>query len=365
MRILIVTDAWSPQINGVVNTLKRTVSELEGMGHEIVVINPSQFKTFPCPTYPEIQLSRNSRTKIMEVMTTFEPDAVHIATEGTLGWTARAICWDWKVPFTTSYHTQFPEYIAARFPVPLWAGYAIIRSFHKHSGRVMVTTPTMKARLEKRGFKNLGLWSRGVDIDQFKPNMDPVYNDLPRPIFLNVGRVAVEKNIQAFLDLDLPGSKVVVGGGPQLDELREKYPHILFTGPKKGDDLARHFADADVFVFPSLTDTFGLVILEAMAAGLPVAAYPAPGPIDIIPGTNAGVIDDDLRAACLACLDIDATIPRAFAETRTWRKSTEAFFENLTPLPAPDKDHIWRRIKSRLGKLRNRQRRNNKLTAPN
>ncbi len=355
MRILIVTDAWSPQINGVVNTLQRTVRELGEMGHDVKVIEPNLFTTFPCPTYPEIRLAWSPRRLIDQTLRDFEPDAVHIATEGPLGWTARAICWDWKVPFTTSYHTQFPEYISARFPVPLWSGYAVIRSFHKHSGRVMVTTPTMRERLERRGFKNLSLWSRGVDVERFRPDLPPIYKDLPRPIFLNVGRVAVEKNIEAFLKLDLPGSKVVVGGGPQLEELRKKYPDILFTGPKMGDELARHFSDADVFVFPSLTDTFGLVILEAMASGLPVAAFPAPGPIDIIPGSDAGVVSEDLREAALQCLKIKPEAARAFALTRTWRKSAEEFFHNLTPLPAPEKERFWRRLKKRLAQLRRKR----------
>ncbi len=356
MRILIVTDAWEPQVNGVVRTLSRTIAELQRMGHNVRVVEPSQFKTFPCPTYPEIRLAWFPRRQIEDILSDFEPEAVHLATEGTLGWTARAACLDWKIPFTTSYHTQFPEYIAARFPVPAALGYVFMRTFHNASGRVMVTTPTMRERLTQRGFKNLSIWSRGVDTDQFKPGLPRVYGDLPRPIFLSVGRVAVEKNIRAFLETALPGSKVVVGDGPLRSELMAQYPDVVFTGSKFGAELAAHFADADVFVFPSLTDTFGLVILEAMAAGLPVAAYPAPGPIDIIPGTGAGVVDADLRTACLAALQIDRAIPRQHALNNSWAACAQAFFENLDPLPQPEKERFWRRLKRRLGRLRRKQR---------
>jgi glycosyltransferase involved in cell wall biosynthesis len=352
MRILIVTDAWEPQVNGVVRTLSRTIAELRAMGHEVRVIEPSLFKTFPCPTYPEIRLAWFPRTVIEGVLSDFEPEAVHLATEGPLGWAARAACVDWNIPFTTSYHTQFPEYVAARFPIPLWLGYAYMRAFHNTSGRVMIATPTMYKLLERKGFKNLSIWSRGVDTDQFRPGLEPVYGDLPRPIFLSVGRVAVEKNIRAFLQTDLPGSKVVVGDGPLLAELKTEYPDVVFTGSKFGADLARHFADADVFVFPSLTDTFGLVILEGMAAGLPVAAYPAPGPIDIIPGSGAGVVDADLRTACLNALKISKDAARAHALKNSWRACAEAFFENLTPLPQPEKERFWRRLKRRLARLR-------------
>jgi glycosyltransferase involved in cell wall biosynthesis len=272
MRIMICTDAWEPQVNGVVRTLTRTVAEMRAMGHEVEIISPDQFATLPLPTYPEIRLAMGAYEPILEKFKLFEPEAIHIATEGPVGLAARRVCIEWKLPFTTSYHTRFPEYISARFPVPSAAGYAYMRWFHRPSGRVMVATPTMRDELEKRGFRNISQWSRGVDLDQFKPrdqggDTPDVLAGLPRPIFLNVGRVAVEKNIEAFLQLDLPGSKVVVGDGPQREELALQYPEVRFVGPKFGDELARYFAQADVFVFPSLTDTFGLVILESMGAG--------------------------------------------------------------------------------------------------
>jgi glycosyltransferase involved in cell wall biosynthesis len=232
-----------------------------------------------------------------------------------------------------------------------------MRWFHKPSGRVMVATPSMRDELEKRGFRNISPWTRGVDTTLFRPRApgdpDP-FEGLPRPVFLNVGRVAVEKNIEAFVSLDLPGSMVVVGDGPAREELQAKYPHVRFLGAKFGEDLAAHFAGADVFVFPSLTDTFGLVILEAMAAGAPVAAYPAPGPVDIIPGSGAGACDADLKTACLACLELDRGVVRAYAERFSWRASAEEFLRNLQPYPEPEKTRFWRRLR-RLARLRRRK----------
>jgi glycosyltransferase involved in cell wall biosynthesis len=359
MRIMICTDAWEPQVNGVVRTLTRTVAEMRAMGHEVEIISPDQFATLPLPTYPEIRLAMGAYEPILEKFKLFEPEAIHIATEGPVGLAARRVCIEWKLPFTTSYHTRFPEYISARFPVPSAAGYAYMRWFHRPSGRVMVATPTMREELEKRGFRNISQWSRGVDLEQFKPrdqggDTPDVLAGLPRPIFLNVGRVAVEKNIEAFLQLDLPGSKVVVGDGPQREELALEYPEVRFVGPKFGDELARYFAQADVFVFPSLTDTFGLVILEAMGAGTPVAGYPAPGPIDIIPGSGAGVVDEDLRKACLDCLSLDRAAVRAYAMTYTWRAAAEEFVRNLQPYPEPEKTRFWKRFR-RLARLRRRR----------
>jgi glycosyltransferase involved in cell wall biosynthesis len=359
MRVMICTDAWEPQVNGVVRTLTRTVAEMRAMGHEVEIISPDQFTTLPLPTYPEIRLAMGAYEPILEKFKTFEPEAIHIATEGPVGLAARRVCIEWKLPFTTSYHTRFPEYISARFPVPSAAGYAYMRWFHRPSGRVMVATPTMREELEKRGFRNLSQWTRGVDLDQFKTremgaDTPDVMGDLPRPIFLNVGRVAVEKNIEAFLQLDLPGSKVVVGDGPQRAELALQYPEVRFVGPKFGEELARYFAQADVFVFPSLTDTFGLVILEAMGAGTPVAGYPAPGPIDIIPGSGAGVVDEDLRQACLDGLALDREAVRAYAMKYTWRASAEEFVRNLQPYPEPEKTRFWKRFR-RLTRLRRRR----------
>ncbi|PTS90755.1 MULTISPECIES: glycosyltransferase family 4 protein [unclassified Caulobacter] len=358
MRILLATDAWEPQVNGVVRTLTRVIDELRAMGHEVDVVSPDQFPTFPLPTYPEIKLAIGAYEPVQDRFKSFEPEAIHIATEGPIGLAARRICLEWKLPFTTSYHTKFPEYVSARLPLPLAAGYTYMRWFHKPSGRLMVATPTMRDELTKHGFRNLSPWSRGVDTDIFKPRAEgepDLFEGLARPIFLNVGRVAVEKNIEAFACLDLPGTKVVIGDGPQREELAEKYPEVQFLGAKFGDELGRYFGCADVFCFPSLTDTFGLVILEAMAAGVPVAAFSAPGPIDIIPGSNAGALapgqTDGLKEACLACLDLDRTVVRKFAEGFSWRACAEEFYRNLQPYPEPEKTRFWRRLR-RLARLR-------------
>jgi glycosyltransferase involved in cell wall biosynthesis len=353
MRILLATDAWEPQVNGVVRTLTRTVAECRAMGHEVVVVQPELFKSVPCPTYPEIRLALGAYEDMQERFKAFEPEAVHIATEGPIGFSARRICLEWKLPFTTSYHTKFPEYVSARFPVPVSVGYAYMRWFHKPSGRLMVATPSMRDELSRHGFRNISPWSRGVDTELFRPGLKPIYEGVERPIWLNVGRVAVEKNIETFLKLDLPGTKVVVGDGPAREELSKKYPSALFPGAAFGDELAQHFSDADAFVFPSLTDTFGLVILEAMACGTPVAAFPAPGPIDIIPDSGAGAVDEDLRAACLACLELDRGGVRAYAEKFSWRASAEEFVRNLQPYPEPEKTRFWRRLR-RLARLRRR-----------
>jgi len=363
MRILIATDAWEPQVNGVVRTLTRTVAEMRAMGHVVEVISPDQFPTLPMPTYPEIKLALGAYEPMQDRFRAFEPEAIHIATEGPVGLAARRLCLEWKLPFTTSYHTRFPEYISARFPVPTAAGYAYMRWFHKPSGRVMVATPTMREELERHGFRNLSYWSRGVDTDlfQMRPGESaapgwpepPELKGLARPIFLNVGRVAVEKNIEAFVRLDLPGSKVVVGDGPSREELSVQYPDVVFTGARFGEKLAAYFAWSDIFVFPSLTDTFGLVILEAMSTGSPVAAYPAPGPIDLLPGSGAGVCDADLKKACLECLEIDRQVVRKFAEGFSWRAAAEQFVANLEPYPEPQKTRLWKRLR-RLARFRRR-----------
>jgi len=360
MRILLATDAWEPQVNGVVRTLTKVVGELREMGHSVEVVSPDQFKTFPLPTYPEIKVAIGVYEPVQERFKAFEPEAIHIATEGPIGLAARRICVEWKLPFTTSYHTRFPEYVSARLPVPLAAGYAYMRWFHKPSGRLMVATPTMRNELTQHGFRNISPWTRGVDTVMFRPRADgeaDIFAHLPKPVFLYVGRVAVEKNIEAFLGIDLPGSKVVVGDGPQREELAAKYPKAVFTGAKFGAELTAHFAGADVFVFPSLTDTFGLVILEAMACGTPVAAYPAPGPIDIIPGSGAGALaasaTEGLREACLEALKLDRAAVRGFAETFSWRACAEDFVRNLQPYPEPEKTRFWRRLR-RLARVRRR-----------
>ncbi len=361
MRILLVTDAWDPQVNGVVRTMKRIIAETEAMGHVWRVVHPGDgFLTVPLPTYPEIKLGLFGRPRIREIFDEFEPDAVHIATEGTLGMAARAVCLTVKHPFSTAYHTRFPEYVAARFPVPLAWGYSFMRWFHKYSGKVMVATPSLMEEMSGRGFKNLVAWSRGVDTVLFSPDKrmeegtpgDP-FSGLARPIFLNVGRVAVEKNIEAFASLNLPGTKVVVGKGPQLDELERSYKDCVFVGAKFGEDLARHYASADVFVFPSLTDTFGLVVLEAMAAGTPVAAFDATGPRDVIPGSGAGTITPvggDLAKGALDCLALSRAACRAHAEKFSWRACAEVFLENLQPLPPPQRRRFWHKIRIRRRK---------------
>ncbi|MCU0882589.1 MAG: glycosyltransferase family 1 protein [Hyphomonadaceae bacterium] len=357
MRIMLVTDAWEPQVNGVVRSLSRTIEELRAMGHKVELVTPYDgYRILPLPTYPEIKMAIGARQDLDFRFETFQPEAVHIATEGTLGLTARRMCIDNGFPFSTSYHTQYPEYITARFPVPLSWGYAFVRWFHSMAGKVMVATPTMKALLESKGFKNLALWTRGVDTDLYTParrkdDRGP-FAGMAGPIFLYVGRVAVEKNVEAFLKATLPGTKVVVGDGPAREELARKFKDVHFLGAKFKDELADCYANADVFVFPSLTDTFGLVILEAMASGTPVAAFDAPGPADIIPGSNAGVIGDDLQANALACLTLDRGVARAYAETYSWRACAEQFLGNLDPLPAMDRRKIWKKLKSSLAARR-------------
>ncbi len=338
-------------MNGVVRTLSKTVESLRANGHVVEIIAPSDgYWTLPLPTYPDIRLALFAKADVARRIVKFGPEAVHIATEGPLGQAARSLCLKWAMPFTTSYHTKFPEYIKARFPfIPLSWPYKFVRDFHNSGGRTMVTTPSMVEFLGARGFTNLAPWARGVDTELFNPakraNPEDVYKNLPRPVFINVGRVAVEKNIEAFLELDLPGSKAVIGDGPQMGQLRRKYPDVHFLGAKFGKDLACHFADADVFVFPSKTDTFGLVIIEAMATGTPVAAFPVTGPVDIIPGSRAGVVDNDLRAACLACLDLDRKDAAAHAQTYSWEAVSQTFFEYLTPEYEPVARKRWRRMR--------------------
>ncbi|QJE73760.1 glycosyltransferase family 1 protein [Aerophototrophica crusticola] len=331
MRLLVASDAWQPQVNGVVRTLATTRDELVRMGHDVEVVGPDRFRTVPLPTYPEIRLAVNAGGALARIIGGFRPDAIHIATEGPIGLAARAWCLRQGMPFTTAYHTRFPEYVRDRAPVPLALTYALVRRFHAPASAVMVATASIEADLRARGFTNLRRWSRGVDTALFRPQ-DKGWLDLPRPVFAYVGRVAVEKNVEAFLALDLPGSKLVVGDGPQRAELAARYPNARFVGAKSGEELSRHYAAADCFVFPSKSDTFGLVLLEALASGVPVAAYPVPGPLDVVGTGGPGVLDTDLRNACLAALDIDPAACRAHALTFSWRAAAEQFLANLRPV---------------------------------
>lgn len=334
MKIALVSDAWTPQVNGVVRTLGSVSRELAAAGHTIVAITPDRFRTLPCPTYPEIRLAIGARSRVGRLIDETAPDAIHISTEGPLGYAARAHCLKRSLCFTTAYHTRFPEYVEARFALPRSWSYALLRRFHAPSAGVLVATDSIREDLAARGFQNLRRWSRGVDAELFQP-MEEVGRDflgLKRPIFLTVARLAVEKNLPAFLDLDLPGSKLVVGDGPLLDSLRRRYPNAHFAGKQVGEALARHYAASDVFVFPSRTDTFGLVLLEALACGLPVAAYPVPGPLDVIGEGGSGCLDEDLRKAAIAALDIPRTECRRYALNFTWSACATQFLQSLCPL---------------------------------
>ena len=330
MRIAIATDAWHPQVNGVVMTLRQTRDELVRQDHEVVMITPKGRPSFPCPTYPEIRLTLLQGRKIARELDEFAPDCIHIATEGTIGLAVRRYCRKRGLRFTTAYHTQFPEYVRARFPIPVSWTAALLRWFHRPAVRTMAPTPSIQRLLERRGFADVVIWSRGVRIEEFVPEPKHHY-DLPRPVWIYVGRVAVEKNIEAFLDLSLPGSKIVIGDGPDRERLANAHPESQFLGYKFGAELASLLAGADAFVFPSLTDTFGLVMLEAMACGTPVAAFPVTGPIDVVIDGETGVLDEDLGAAARKALSIDPRNCRRFAEARSWRQSTAQFTSHLAP----------------------------------
>lgn len=332
MRIAIVTDAWKPQVNGVVNTLSRTGEELEARGHTVKYFTAEGRRTVPVPSYPSIRLAVLPSRWLHKALDEFEPDAIHIATEGSMGSAARKYCLKRELRFTTSYHTQFPQYVRARVPIPEAVTYAAMRRFHGPAQRTLVATPTMREDLEQHGFEHVVLWSRGVDTELFKPRRRDLFDRYQKPIWMNMGRVAVEKNIEAFLDLELPGTKVVVGDGPDLEVLREDYPDVVFTGFKHGVELAQHLSSADCFVFPSRTDTFGLVLLEALACGTPVAAYPVVGPKDVLTDPEVAVMDEDLGAAALAALRKDREACRAFAAQHTWGRATDQFLANLVPV---------------------------------
>ena len=335
-RILIVTDAWRPQVNGVVRTLEALGRELTQMGHSVHFCTPENHTTLPLPTYPEIRLALFPRPAIAKAIEAFQPDSIHIATEGPMGLWARTLCLERKYAFTTSFHTRFPEYVHARFPfIPESAVYGALRTFHAPAHATMVSTVSLKRELETHGFGRVALWSRGVDVELFRPRSKNVFErlglDLAGPLFLCVGRLAVEKNVAAFLALDLPGTKVVVGDGPDRAELEARFPKVRFLGQCTGEELAALYAASDVFVFPSRTDTFGLVLLEALAAGTPVAAYPVQGPLDVLGEADIAVLDEDLKDACLRALTIPRASCRSFALTRSWRASAEQFLANLAP----------------------------------
>jgi len=342
LKILIVTDAWAPQVNGVVRTLEITAKDLAALGHTVRTVTPLGRRTFPMPTYPEIRLALFQKRALTREIEEFAPDAVHIATEGSLGMAARAVCRKHGIAFTTAFHTRFAEYVHARFKfVPVKLVWRWLRRFHAPATAVMIATNTLKHELAGHGFKHLRIWSRGVDTEKFRPIPD-AQHPWGGPTWIYVGRVAVEKNIEAFLALDLPGTKLVVGDGPARASLTKKYPDVKFAGALTGEALVRAYAASDVFVFPSRTDTFGLVVLEALACGLPVAAYPVEGPRDVVGpeapgGDQVAVLDEDLQKACLGALEIGcnprALTPRAFAEARSWRACTLQFLRNLAVEP--------------------------------
>jgi glycosyltransferase involved in cell wall biosynthesis len=328
MRVLIATDAWHPQINGVVRSLEYMAHEAPHFGAEAVLLTPERFQSVPMPGYPEIRLALARPGRVARILDRIGPTHVHIATEGPIGLAVRTACRRLGMDFTTSYHTRFPEYVSARAPIPQAWSYRALRWFHGEARAMMVSTASLERELHGRGFQRIRRWTRGVDTELFRPRHERIL-DSRAPIFLSVGRVAVEKNLEAFLSLDLPGTKVVVGDGPARTDLQKKYPQARFLGALAGEDLARVYASADVFVFPSLTDTFGIVLLEALASGLPIAAYPVTGPADVVGDSACGILSEDLREAALSALEIPKSRCRTYGETFTWRESARQFFHNI------------------------------------
>jgi len=328
MRILLVSDAWFPQTNGVVNTLAQTAAWLGRFGHEVRLATPRDYRTLPCPTYPEIRMALNPMPRLRRLIEAFRPQGVHIATEGPLGLAARRCCVKLGWHFTTSYHTQFPQYLRSRWPIPLALSYKALRWFHGAARGCMVSTPRVHEELASRGFNNLVRWSRGVDTTLFRPRSKDALA-LPRPIAAYVGRLAVEKNVDAFLQMPWRGTKIVIGDGPERPRLQAQYPDAVYVGLRLGEDLATHVAAVDVLVFPSVTDTFGLVMLEAMACGVPVAAYPVTGPIDVVEDGVTGALDTDLAKAAQRALQINPQACRDRAMQSSWRDCTREFESNL------------------------------------
>lgn len=344
MRILVASDAWHPQVNGVVRTYERLSVELAALGVDMTVLAPHEFRTLPCPTYPEIRLALPGLRRIAARFEAARPDAVHIATEGPIGWMARRYCRARGIRFTTSFHTRFPEYLSQRFAVPTPWTVAVLRRFHNAGAGLMVATPSLGRELESLGFERVLPWTRGIDTELFHPRPVRLFGE--GPVFLYVGRIASEKNIEGFLDLELPGRKVVVGSGPLLEELRARYPDVAFVGKQTGEALAECYASADVFVFPSRTDTFGMVLLEAMASGLPVAALPVCGPKDIITDGVTGVLSDDLRRAALGALRLDRARVVAKAAEYSWGYAARLFLANITSacVTGPQRSHATRKL---------------------
>ena len=358
MRVLVATDAWRPQINGVVRTYERLADTAADFGVELVFLTPSAFKTIPCPTYPEIRLAIPGYNYVIERLDVVAPDAVHIATEGPIGWMVRRYCMRRGMPFTTAFHTRFPEYVSERFGVPASWIYAMQRKFHNRGAGIMVASRSLASELEGRGFKPILPWTRGVDTEMFYPRDIRLFGT-DQPVFIYVGRVAVEKNIEAFLKPEISGHKVVVGTGPLLGDLKQRYRDVTFTGKLVGLDLAEAYASADVFVFPSQTDTFGIVLIEAMASGLPVAAYPVTGPIDNVENGVSGILDSDLGKAATLALELDRHKVREHALSFSWEAATRLFISNIETalfslqgktIPARRKPSMVRRMRS-IGEL--------------
>jgi len=352
MRLAIATDAWFPQVNGVVRTLSATVVELDRHGHEVELITPQRFLTVPMPGYSSIRLAMAPRFGVRRMLDAYQPEVVHISTEGPIGWSARGWCLARGVPFTTAFHTRFPEYAAVRTGISAERFWPIMQRFHAPSRAVMVATERLGAELATRGITQTRPWTRGIDHWLFRPNGDqhPAFANLPRPIMLNVGRVAPEKNLEAFLSAKVPGTKVVVGDGPSLDDLKSRYPDVVFLGPLSGEELASAYRSADCFVFPSHTDTFGMVIIEALASGLPVAAFPVAGPLDILGYNGRGVADDmpftvaaveqDLTLAIEKALRLDRTAAAVFGARFSWERATQQFMtaiQSATRRTAPER----------------------------
>ncbi len=328
MRLCLVTDAWLPQVNGVTTTLDHCRRELVDRGHQVTVISPDLFPTVPCPRYPQIRLAVGPGRRLGRMLAAERPQAIHVATEGPLGLAARTWCRRRGLPFTTSLHTRFPDYLRTYAGVPTGLTWRLMRWFHAAARWTLVPTDSLRRELMGRGFEGVVTWSRGVDAELFRPGLEPVY-DLPRPVLLHVGRVAEEKGLGDFLRLDLPGSRVVVGDGPARARLEAAHPGVSWRGFRFGQDLARHYADADLLVFPSRTDTFGVVMLEALASGVPVAAFPVPGPADVVEDGVTGALDRDLGRACRRALAVDRAACRRHALGRTWRRCADLLEERL------------------------------------